>query len=147
MNTIRVAIAVCRFNPEITSGLLKGARQVLREHNIADDAIETVDIPGAFEAPLAAKLLAESKKYDGVICLGAVIKGDTAHFEFISLGATIGLQQAMLMTNIPIAMGIITTYTDEQATARSLDNPHNKGREAALACLEMIAFRKNNPVF
>lgn len=147
MNTIRVAIAVCRFNPGVTSGLLKGARQVLREHNIPDNAVETVDIPGAFEAPLAAKLLAESKKYDGVICLGAVIKGDTAHFEFISLGATIGLQQAMLMTNVPIAMGIITTYTDEQATARSLDNSHNKGREAALACLEMIAFRKNNPVF
>ena len=85
-----------------------------------------------------AQSLARSGRYDGVVCLGCVIKGDTAHFEFISLGATMGLMQATLQTEVPITSGIITTYTDEQAIARSRDDHHNKGREAAAACVDSL---------
>ena len=133
---IRVAIITSRFNEEVTRGLKKGAFQILAEKKITD--YREVGAPGAFEIPLIAKALAKSGKFDGVICLGCVIKGDTAHFEFISLGATIGIQQVALETGIPISFGVPTTYTDEQAQVRSRDDAHNKGREAALACIETI---------
>lgn len=130
------AVVVSRFNDEITMSLLAGAKEYLREQRIEVPDHNVFMAPGAFEIPLIAKTLAKTKKYDGVICLGAVIKGDTAHFEFISLGATIGIQQASLETGVPISFGILTTYTDEQATARAQTNSSNKGREAAAACLE-----------
>ena len=95
--------------------------------------------PGAFEMPLLAQALAKTGRYEGVICLGCVVKGDTAHFEFISLGATLGIVQASLATEVPVAFGILTTYTEEQATVRSADDVHNKGREAAAACVESLA--------
>jgi len=86
--------------------------------------------------------LAYSKRYDGIVCLGCVIKGDTAHFEFISLGATIGIMQAQLNTGVPVSFGVLTTYTDEQATVRSVQGSGNKGREAALACLKSVELLK-----
>lgn len=110
----------------------------LEEHGIRE--VDLYDAPGAFELPLMAQTLAKTGKYEGVICLGCVIKGDTAHFEFISLGATIGIMQAQLATETPIAFGILTTYTDEQAVVRSRANAENKGREAAAACVESVAF-------
>ena len=110
----------------------------LREQGIAVASADICAAPGAFEIPLLAQSLARSGRYDGVVCLGCVIKGDTAHFEFISLGATMGLMQATLQTEVPITFGIITTYTDEQAIARSRDDHHNKGREAAAACVESL---------
>jgi 6,7-dimethyl-8-ribityllumazine synthase len=131
---LSLAIVVSRFNPEVTGGLLRGAEAALAEHGLT--AAEVVGAPGAFEMPLIAQTLAQTGRYDGVICLGCVIKGDTAHFEFISLGAVVGLMSAGLATETPITFGILTTYTDEQAQVRSLDDAHNKGREAALACLE-----------
>ena len=131
---MRLAILTSRFNEEVTRGLKKGVFQVLAEKKIT--TYREFNAPGAFEIPLLAKTLAKTGKYDGVICLGCVIKGDTAHFEFISLGAAMGIQQASLETGVPIAFGILTTYTDEQATVRSSDDAHNKGREAALACIE-----------
>lgn len=103
---------------------------------LADSAV--YDAPGAFEIPLIAQSLAESGRYDGVVCLGCIIKGDTAHFEFISLGATIGLMNATLKTGVPVTFGILTTYDDAQAAARSRDDGHNKGREAAAACLQAL---------
>ena len=133
---MKLAIVTSRFNEEVTLGLKKGVFQVLAERQIT--TYREFDAPGAFEIPLIAKTLAKSGKYDGVICLGCVIKGDTAHFEFISLGAAMGIQQAALETGVPIAFGILTTYTDEQAAVRSANNTHNKGREAALACIETI---------
>ena len=133
---MRLAIVTSRFNEEVTRGLKKGVFQVLAEHQITD--FSEFDAPGAFEIPLIAKKLAKSKKFDGVICLGCVVKGDTAHFEFISLGAAMGITQASLETEIPISFGILTTYTDEQAAVRSRDDAHNKGREAALAVIETI---------
>jgi 6,7-dimethyl-8-ribityllumazine synthase len=133
---MKLAIITSRFNEEVTLGLKKGVFQILAERKIT--TYREFDAPGAFEIPLIAKTLAKSGKYDGVICLGCVIKGDTAHFEFISLGAAMGIQQASLETGVPIAFGILTTYTDEQAAVRSANDAHNKGREAALACIETI---------
>lgn len=135
----RLALVVSRFNEDITGGLRNGAIEWLGEHGItiADD--DLFPAPGAFELPLLAQTLARTSKYEGVICLGCVIKGDTAHFEFISLGATIGIQQAALTTETPIAFGILTTYTEDQAVSRSRADIHNKGREAAAACVESIA--------
>lgn len=134
----RLAVVVSHFNAEVTSGLLAGARAELSERGatLADDAL--YDAPGAFEIPLIAQALAESGRYDGVVCLGCVIKGDTAHFEFISLGATMGLVTATLKTGVPITFGILTTYDDDQAIARSRGDAANKGREAAAACLATL---------
>jgi 6,7-dimethyl-8-ribityllumazine synthase len=130
------ALVVSRFNGEVTEGLLRGALAYLHEHNIRPVPSDIYYAPGAFEIPLIAKTLASSGRYRGVICLGCVIKGETAHFEFISLGATFGLMQASLETEVPISFGILTSYSEEQACARSGDNEANKGREAAAACLE-----------
>lgn len=134
----KIAIVVSRFNEEVTGGLLNGAQAYLAEKGVPTSDQEVLMAPGAFEIPLIAQTLARGGKYDGVVALGCVIKGDTAHFEFISLGATVGVMQAMLLTSTPIGFGIITTYTDEQAVARSRDDAHNKGREAAAAVLETI---------
>ena len=134
----RIAIVVSRFNEGVTGGLKQGALDYLAERGIGVDEADIFPAPGAFEIPLLAQALAESGKFDGVVCLGSVIKGDTAHFEFISLGTTMGLMQSMLATRVPLAFGIITTYTEEQAQARSRNDAHNKGREAAAACVEAL---------
>ena len=137
------AIVVSRFNEEITEGLLRGARAALAEASIADDAVRVVRVPGAFEIPIAAQRLAESGEFDAIICLGCLIKGDTMHFEYIADAASSGIQQAALATGVPMAFGVLTTMTDEQAAERAKDGPANKGREAALAAIEMAAlFRK-----
>ena len=136
---VRLAMVVSKFNEEVTGGLKKGAFALLAEKGIAPSEVSVFEAPGAFEIPLLAQTLAKTKKFHGVICLGCVIKGDTAHFEFISLGAAIGIQQATLTTETPITFGILTTYTDEQALVRSREDSHNKGREAAQACIEAIA--------
>ncbi len=135
----RVALVVSRFNTDVTGGLKDGARAWLAEHDIVHRDEDLFDSPGAFELPLIAQALARSGRYDGVICLGCVIKGDTAHFEFISLGAATGLMQASLATGVPIAFGVLTTYNEEQAIVRSRSDAHNKGREAAAACVETIS--------
>lgn len=135
----RLALVVSRFNEAVTGGLRRGALDWLAEHDIAVRDMDIIAAPGAFELPLIAQSLARTGRYAGVICLGCVIKGDTAHFEFISLGAATGLMQASLATGVPIAFGVLTTYTDEQAVVRSRADLHNKGREAAAACVESIA--------
>ncbi|QHC35096.1 6,7-dimethyl-8-ribityllumazine synthase [Komagataeibacter xylinus] len=135
----RLAIVVSRFNEEVTHGLRDGALAWLKEHAISMRDEDVMYAPGAYELPLIAQTLAKTGRYDGVVCLGCVVKGDTAHFEFISLGAAVGLQQASLNTDVPIAFGVLTTYTDEQAIVRSRDDVHNKGREAVAACVESLA--------
>jgi 6,7-dimethyl-8-ribityllumazine synthase len=133
----RVAIVKSRFNEEVTGGLFRGALEYLRSQKIEfDESSQRFDAPGAFEMPLLAKALARTGKFDVVVCLGCVIKGDTAHFEFISLGATVGMMQASLETEVPVTFGILTTYDQEQARRRSADDPHNKGIEAAAAGVE-----------
>ena len=138
MKVWRIALVVSEFNPEVTGGLERGALKYLTDYGIDVAAADIFQAPGAFEIPLMAQTLARSSRYDGIVCLGCVIKGDTAHFEFISLGATMGLMQATLQTEVPITFGIITTYTDEQAILRSRDDAHNKGREAAAACVASL---------
>ncbi len=135
----RLALVVSRFNEAITGGLRDGALAWLGEHGIAVRDGDVIAAPGAYEMPLIAQALARNGRYDGVICLGCVIKGDTAHFEFISLGAATGLMQASLATGVPVAFGILTTYTEAQAAARSAPDAHNKGREAAAACVGTVA--------
>lgn len=145
----RFAVVVSGFNPEVTGGLLRGAQALLDAEGAPVAPGDVIDAPGAFELPLLAQALARTGRYDGVVCLGCVIKGDTAHFEFISLGASVGLMQAGLATETPITFGVLTTYTDEQAVARSRDDAENKGREAAAACLAAAAalrrIRSNSP--
>ena len=133
----RFGIVVSRFNPEVTTGLLRGARAALAEAGVADGDISVVHVPGAFEIPLAALKLAQSKRIDAVITLGCLIKGDTMHFEYIAGAASQGIMDVMTATGVPVALGVLTTLTDEQAAARSAEDSHNKGREAALAAIEM----------
>ncbi|KSB90523.1 6,7-dimethyl-8-ribityllumazine synthase [Caulobacter vibrioides] len=135
----RIAVVVSGFNPEVTGGLLRGALAELQEGGAPVAEGDVIDAPGAFELPLLAQALVRTGRYDGVVCLGCVIKGDTAHFEFISLGASIGLMQAGLATETPITFGVLTTYDDDQALVRSRDDAANKGREAAAACLGAVA--------
>lgn len=134
----KVAIVVSRFNTEVTSGLLKGALAYLGEQGITLAQESIKDAPGAFEIPIIAQALVRGGRYDGVICLGCVVKGETAHFEYISDAASKGLMDVSLETGVPLTFGILTTYTQDQAIARSLDDAHNKGREAAAACVETI---------
>jgi len=133
----RFGIVVSRFNPEVTTGLLRGARTALAEAGVADGDISVVHVPGAFEIPLAALKLAQSKRIDAVITLGCLIKGDTMHFEYIAAAASQGIMNVMTATGVPVAFGLLTTLTDEQAAERAADDPNNKGREAALAAIEM----------
>ncbi|MDB5473911.1 MAG: 6,7-dimethyl-8-ribityllumazine synthase [Devosia sp.] len=138
MSSPNIAVIVSRFNEEVTSGLLNGAIAYLGENGVSVPQEQIYSAPGAFEIPLIAQTLARSGKVDGVVCLGCVIKGDTAHFEYISLAATTGLMNASLATGVPLTFGILTTYSDEQAIVRSRNDAHNKGREAAAACLDAL---------
>jgi 6,7-dimethyl-8-ribityllumazine synthase len=134
---LRFAIVVSRYNDEITSGLLKGARAVLEEAEVSDTDVTLIHVPGAFELPIAALRAAETGQFDAVICIGCLIKGDTMHFEYIAAAASHGIMEAAQITGVPVAFGLLTTLTDEQALARSADDDANKGREAALAAVEM----------
>jgi 6,7-dimethyl-8-ribityllumazine synthase len=134
----RMAVVTSRFNEEVTGGLKAGALKYLAEQAISVDASQIFAAPGAFELPIIAQALAKSGKYDGIVCLGCVTKNETAHFEFVSLGTTIGLMQASLNTGVPIAFGVLTTYTREQAKARSRADATNKGIEAAAAVVETL---------
>ena len=127
-----VAIVVSRFNGEITSGLLERALEALAEQGVAQSAITVVPVPGAFELPLAAMALARSRRYVCVVAIGCVIRGETAHFEYVAGEAASGLQLAGLETGVPVSFGVLTCNTREQAEAR-LD----RGAEAALTGLEM----------
>ena len=139
----RFAIVVSRFNEEITEGLLQGARERLAEASVPDDSVTIIHVPGAFEIPIAAQRLGESGEYDAIVCLGCLIKGDTMHFEYIADAASHGIMQAASATGVPMAFGVLTTLTEEQARERSRSGPDNKGREAAAAALEMAnLFRK-----
>ena len=133
----RFAVVVSRFNEEITEGLLKGARQALADAAVAEDDITVMRVPGAFEIPVTALRAAETGQFDAVICIGCVIKGETMHFEYIAGTVCQALADAASATGVPIALGVLTTLTEEQAVARAADGPENKGREAALAAVEM----------
>ena len=133
----RFAIIVSRFNTDVTDGLLNGARAALAEAHVRDEDITLVRVPGAFELPVAAERLAGTGRFDAIICLGCVIKGDTMHFEYISAAASHGIMDVSTRSGVPVAFGLLTALDDEQARARAADGPDNKGREAALAAVEM----------
>ena len=140
---LRFAIVVSRFNEEITEGLLRGAQELFAERSIPAEAIKVFRVPGAFEIPLAAKRLGESGEFDAIVCLGCLIKGDTMHFEYIADATSHGIMHAATSTGLPMAFGVLTTITEEQAMERSRPGAENKGREAAAAALEMaMLFRQ-----
>jgi len=139
----RFAIVVSRFNEEITEGLLQGARERLAEASVPEENVTIIRVPGAFEIPITAQRLGESGEYDAIVCLGCLIKGETMHFEYIAEAASHGIMQAAAATGVPMAFGVLTALTEEQALARSRSGPDNKGREAAAAALDMgKLFRK-----
>jgi 6,7-dimethyl-8-ribityllumazine synthase len=132
------AIVVARFNSNITEKLLDGARKALAEAKAA--GFEVFYVPGSFELPLASKLLAHTHSYHGIIALGAVIRGDTPHFDFVAAETARGLQQVSLETGLPVAFGVLTTDTLEQAEARAGGAHGNKGYDAAMTAVEMVNF-------
>jgi 6,7-dimethyl-8-ribityllumazine synthase len=134
---LRFAIVLSQYHEHITRGLLKGARDVLEQAEVSDADITLIQVPGAFELPMGALRAAETGEFDAVICLGCLIKGDTMHFEYIAAAASQGIMEVAQVTGVPVAFGLLTTLTDEQAAARSADDEANKGREAALAAVEM----------
>jgi 6,7-dimethyl-8-ribityllumazine synthase len=133
----RYAIVVSRFNEFISSKLLSGAVDTLTRHGVDEDAIDVAWTPGSFEIPLVAKVMAESDKYDAVICLGAVIRGGTPHFDYVAAEVSKGVAQVSMATGVPTIFGVITTDTIEQAVERAGTKAGNKGSDAALSAIEM----------
>lgn len=139
---LKFGLVVGRFNEFITNKLLSGALDSLKRHGVEDDAVEVAWVPGAFELPLVAQKMASSKKYDAVICLGAVIRGATPHFEFVSSEVSKGIAKVTLDTGIPTIFGVLTTDTIEQAIERAGTKAGNKGWEAAATAIEMANLLK-----
>lgn len=134
---MRIAIVVSRFNDFVTERLLDGAREALSAQGVAADQIEILRVPGAFEIPIAAQRVAETGRVAAVVCLGCLIRGATAHFEHIASACAHGITAAAAATGIPMAFGVLTTNSAEEALERAGPDDGNKGREAALAALEM----------
>ena len=139
---LRFGIVVSRFNHLITEPLLEGAVAALLRHGALEDDIEVVHGPGAFETPLFARLLAKSGRMNAVVCLGAIIKGETPHYDYISSAVISGLASIMRETEVPVALGILTTDTFDQAVQRAGGKLGNKGYEAAVTAIEMASLRK-----
>ena len=137
-NDIKVGIVVARFNEFITSKLLSGALDNLKRENVSEEDIEVAWVPGAFEIPLIASKMAKSKKYDAIICLGAVIRGSTSHYDYVCSEVSKGIAQSGLSTETPVMFGILTTDTIEQAIERAGTKAGNKGSECAQGAIEMV---------
>jgi 6,7-dimethyl-8-ribityllumazine synthase len=138
MADLKIAVVASRFNSEITDRLIAGAQEALR--GVAD--VTLIHVPGAFEIPLMAKKAAQSKRFDAIVAIGCVIRGETAHFEYISHVASTGIAQVSLETGVPVTFGVLTADTDEQAMARSVPGGDNKGYHAAQAAVEMVRILK-----
>jgi 6,7-dimethyl-8-ribityllumazine synthase len=134
---LRIAIVASRFNEHITGRLLNGARDALRRSGIADDAVDVAWVPGAFDLPVAAQACARSGRYDAIVCLGCVIRGETTHDRYVAMGAVTGLVRVALDSSLPVTLGVLTTQTLEQAEARSGGSHGNKGEDAALAAVRL----------
>src|SRR5205823_12140497 len=135
---LRIGIALARFNQAITDRLLAGSLEALARHGVADDAIDVATVPGAFELPLCAQRMASTGRYDALVCLGAVVRGETPHFDYVAAAAARGIADVALRQDLPVAFGVLTTDTLEQALARAGGARGNKGYEAALTALEMV---------
>ena len=140
---LNIALVISRFNSFITERLLEGALDCLRRHGVADTGLTLVRVPGAWEIPLVAKKLAQAKGHDAIICLGAVIRGSTPHFDYVAAEVSKGIAQVSLESGVPILFGILTTDTLEQAVERAGSKAGNKGYAAAEAALEMVSLLKD----
>lgn len=134
----KIAIVAARFNEFMVERLIAGAKDALIRHGVKEEAIELIRVPGGYEIPLAAQAAAQTGRYAGIVTLGVVIRGDTAHFDYVAGGCANGLMQAQLKTDIPMTLGVLTTENMEQAIARSGSTAGNKGAEAAVALIEMM---------
>ena len=134
---VRIALVVSSYHDFVTSGLERGARAALRETGLGDDAIVSFTVPGAFELAQAAHRLAVTGAWQGIVCLGCLIRGETPHFDYIARATADGIMRAAQDSGIPVTFGVLTTNTAEEALARSADGTSNKGREAAAAVLAM----------
>ena len=141
----RVALVVSRYHEFVTGRLESGARAALREAGLADSDIVTFMVPGAYELAQAAQRVAEEGGWDAVVCLGCLIRGETPHFDYIASAAAEGIMRAAQATGVPVAFGVLTTNTAEEAMARAGDGPANKGRESAAAALEMARLYRSLP--
>jgi 6,7-dimethyl-8-ribityllumazine synthase len=140
----RVAVITARWNSQVTDGLRDGALRALARHNV--QAVEDFYVPGAFELPLAAQRAAKTGRFEAIITLGCVIRGDTPHFDYVCAETTRGIGEVSLNQDIPVAFGLLTTDNLQQAMDRAGDNHENKGEEAALTVLEMLELFKNMQV-
>ena len=134
---LRFAVVVSKYNDFVTDRLQTGALEALTSAGVDRDVVTVVRVPGAYELPLAAQHAAESGRFDAVVCLGCLIRGETPHFEYISSAVSLGLTTAAAATGIPITFGVLTTNSVEEALARAGDGPTNKGYEAAMAAIDM----------
>jgi 6,7-dimethyl-8-ribityllumazine synthase len=141
----RFALVAARFNHFIVEQLVSGALDALKRHDVPDEAVDLVWVPGSYEIPLVAKRLAVSGKYAAVICLGAVIRGDTDHYDYVAGGAANGIAQAALATGVPMIFGLLTCDTLEQAINRAGAKGGNKGFEAAVTAIEMVNLLRQLP--
>lgn len=139
----RFGLAVARFNSFVVEHLLEGAIDTLKRHGCDENDIEIVRVPGAFELPLAIQRMANSKKYDAIIALGAVIRGGTPHFDYVAGECVKGLAMTMMQKEIPVSFGVLTVDTIEQAIERSGTKAGNKGGEAAVSAIEMVNLLRN----
>ncbi|BEU88099.1 6,7-dimethyl-8-ribityllumazine synthase [Selenomonas sp. TAMA-11512] len=139
---LRFGIVVSRFNEFITSKLLTGALDAIRRHGGKDDDIDVAWVPGAFELPMLAKTMAETKRYDAVLCLGAVIRGSTTHYDYVCNEAAKGIAQVGMQTGVPTIFGVVTTENIEQAIERAGTKAGNKGVDAAVSAIEMVNLLK-----
>ena len=135
---MKIGIVAARFNEFITSKLLAGALDGLKRHDVKEDDIDVAWVPGAFEIPLIASKMAKSKKYDAVICLGAVIRGSTSHYDYVCNEVTKGIAQVSLANDIPVLFGVLTTENIEQAIERAGTKAGNKGFDSAVSAIEMV---------
>ena len=140
---LKFAIVVSRFNEFITNKLLGGALDTLKRHETPDENITVAWVPGAFEIPLVAKKFAESKNFDAVICLGAVIRGSTTHYDYVCNAVSKGVAQVSLQTEVPTIFGVVTTENLQQAVERAGTKSGNKGADAAMSAMEMANLLKN----
>ncbi|MCS5571658.1 MAG: 6,7-dimethyl-8-ribityllumazine synthase [Pseudomonadales bacterium] len=142
-NTAKFSLVVGRFNSAIVDGLESGAIDALRRHGVPEANITVVRVPGAYELPLAAKRVAQQGEVDAIIALGAVIRGGTPHFDYVAGECSNGLARVMLEENLPVAFGVLTTDTIEQAVERSGTKAGNKGADCAMTAMEMVSLLRN----
>lgn len=140
---IKIGIVAARFNEFIVSKLIGGAQDACIRHGVADDDIDLAWVPGAFEIPMVAKKMAESGKYDAVLCLGAVIKGSTSHYDYVCAEVSKGVAMVALETGVPTLFGVLTTDNIEQAIERAGTKAGNKGYDVACSAIEMVNLMKN----